>query len=188
MTVVRDGPPARECPRPYLTAARSLKEDSKSEYQLISPEPATWRAIGSLIYDATIFTDSQAAILCIDGHSEGASRGLLRATISAIKKARKGSGGTEIRLKWCPGHAGVPGNETADEEAARVASGFPHLPHLVPQFLHDYCPATNPTTHKRILQDANRNLATDHWTLSAAGAKYAIKYPNLAPQDFLAHA
>ncbi|KAJ1299356.1 hypothetical protein OPQ81_011876 [Rhizoctonia solani] len=76
--------------------------------------------------DATIYTDSQAAISCINNQMVGASRELLRATRRAIKLARKGSGGTTIQLRWCPGHEGIPGNEAVDEEAARVASGHTH--------------------------------------------------------------
>ncbi|KDN39408.1 hypothetical protein RSAG8_08814, partial [Rhizoctonia solani AG-8 WAC10335] len=33
----------------------------------------------------------------------------------------------------------------------------------------------------------NRALAGAHWSSSAAGTKFASKYPNLAPQHFLAH-
>ncbi|KAJ1299394.1 hypothetical protein OPQ81_011131 [Rhizoctonia solani] len=141
----------------------------------------------TVVDDATIYSDSQAAILCINHHAEGASRDLLRATRKALRKARKGSGGTTIQLKWCPGHMGVPGNEEADAEAHRVASGHVHPQHLIPQYLVNFRPATNPTTRKQIMKTDNKSLAEAHWASSSAGAKHAEKYPNLAPRHFLAH-
>ncbi|KEP49806.1 putative reverse transcriptase from transposon X-element protein, partial [Rhizoctonia solani 123E] len=141
----------------------------------------------TIVDDVTIYSDSQAAISCINGHTEGASRELLTETRKAIRKAKQGSGGTPLRLKWCPGHAGIPGNEKADEEAARVASGYAYPPHLTPQFLATYHPATNPTTRKLATKAANRKLAVTHWTSTNAGAKHADRYPNLTPRHFLTH-
>ncbi|KAH7323431.1 hypothetical protein B0J17DRAFT_723420 [Rhizoctonia solani] len=118
---------------------------------------------------------------------DGASLQLLKATRRVIRLVKKGSGGTPIRLQWCPGHEGVPGNEAADEEASRAASGHTYPPHLIPRFLTEYRPATNPTTRKKALMAANRLLAEAHWTESDAHAKYPAKYPNLSPRHFLAH-
>ncbi|KEP45725.1 putative reverse transcriptase from transposon X-element protein, partial [Rhizoctonia solani 123E] len=100
----------------------------------------------TIVDDVTIYSDSQAAISCINHHAKGASRNLIRETRKAIRTARKGSGGTLINLVWSPGHMGIPGNEAADAEASRVASGHTHPPHLIPHFLVDFHPATNPTT------------------------------------------
>ncbi|KEP45790.1 putative reverse transcriptase from transposon X-element protein, partial [Rhizoctonia solani 123E] len=94
----------------------------------------------TIVDDVTIYTDSQAAIACINNHSQGASAQLLKATRKAIRIARKGSGGTPVQLQWCPGHEGVPGNEVADMEATRVAAGLTYPTHLIPQFLIDYHP------------------------------------------------
>jgi ribonuclease HI len=141
----------------------------------------------TIVDDVTIYSDSQAAIACINHRTEGASRKLLKATRKAIEVARKGSGGTTINLRWCPGHTGVPGIEEADAEASRVASGHTHPPHLIPKFLADFHPATNPSTFKQSMKAENKKLAEAHWSSSAAGAKFATKYPGLFPRHFLVH-
>ncbi|KAH7332909.1 hypothetical protein B0J17DRAFT_631906 [Rhizoctonia solani] len=68
-----------------------------------------------------------------------------------------GSGGTTIRLEWCPGYAGVPGNEEADDEAPRAATGHTHPPQLP-----DYRPFTSPTTHKKTMKVANQKRVEVH--------------------------
>ncbi|KDN39715.1 hypothetical protein RSAG8_08633, partial [Rhizoctonia solani AG-8 WAC10335] len=141
----------------------------------------------TIVKDVMIYTDSQAAITCIHGHTKGASRELLKETRKAIRRIKKGSGGTEVNLRWCPGHTGVLGNETADVEAARAARGTHYAPHLIPHFLADYRPPTNPTTHKLAMKDKSRELAETHWTSSDAGTKFATRFPNLHPRHFLGH-
>ncbi|CUA75215.1 putative RNA-directed DNA polymerase from transposon BS [Rhizoctonia solani] len=141
----------------------------------------------TIVDDVSIYTDSQAAISCINNHSQGASVQLLKATCRAIRLAKKGSGGTPIRIRWCPGHAGVPGNEAADEEANRVASGLIYPPHLIPKFLTEFRPTTNPATCKKAMKAGNRTLAEAHWRASDAHAKFSTKYPNISPRHFLAH-
>ncbi|CUA67582.1 putative RNA-directed DNA polymerase from transposon BS [Rhizoctonia solani] len=141
----------------------------------------------TIVEDVTIYTDSQAAISCINGHTQGASNELLKATRRAIEKAKKGSGGTDVRLTWCPGHAGVPGNEVADDLAARTASGYTHPPHLIPRFLANYRPATNPSTRKLTMKSENRKLAEAHWAATEAGAKFESRFPGISPRHFLSH-
>ncbi|EUC65957.1 reverse transcriptase from transposon X-element protein, putative, partial [Rhizoctonia solani AG-3 Rhs1AP] len=141
----------------------------------------------TIVDDVTIYTDSQAAITCVNDQVGGASRELLKATKRAIRKAERGSGGTIIHLKWCPGHAGIPGNEAADEEASLAASGRLHPPHLIPPFLSDYHPATNPSKRKQLEKAANRRLANAHWASTTAGSKHASRFPGLSPRHFLAH-
>ncbi|KAJ1301817.1 hypothetical protein OPQ81_009045 [Rhizoctonia solani] len=142
----------------------------------------------TIVDDVTIYTDSQTAISCINNHTKGASRQLLKATRKEIRLARRNSGGMTIHLKWCPGHEGVPGNEAADEEAARAAAGATYPPHLIPPFLADYRPALNPTTRKQAIKAENRRLTNTHWSASAAGIKHSTRYPNLSPRHFLGHA
>ncbi|EUC53470.1 reverse transcriptase from transposon X-element protein, putative, partial [Rhizoctonia solani AG-3 Rhs1AP] len=141
----------------------------------------------TIVNDITIYTDSQAAISCINNHSQGASAQLLKETCEAIRTARKGSGGTPIQLQWCPGHASIPGNKAADLEASRVAVGHTYPAHLIPQVLADYHPPLNPTTCKKAMMAVNRLLAEAHWTASNAHVKFAAKYPSISLRHFLAH-
>ncbi|KAL5640019.1 hypothetical protein ACGC1H_007352 [Rhizoctonia solani] len=115
----------------------------------------------TIVDDVSIFTDSQAAISCINNHAQGASTQLLKATRKAIRLAKKGSGGTTVHLRWCPGHAGIPGNEEADKEAARATGGLIYPPTLsaptMGVFLKDFQQTSNwvlriPTLNKLMRQ------------------------------------
>ncbi|KAJ1309406.1 hypothetical protein OPQ81_006183 [Rhizoctonia solani] len=137
----------------------------------------------TIIEDIMIYSDSQAAILCVKGDTEDALQELLEATTNTVQRVMKGSGGTPVHIKWCPGHSGVRGNEMANR-AAREA-GYPHSRDLIPQFLGDYHLPTNPTTRKHATKTKNRKLAETHWTISEAGTKFAFRFPNLSPRLFL---
>ncbi|KAF8600940.1 hypothetical protein BDV93DRAFT_446454, partial [Ceratobasidium sp. AG-I] len=71
--------------------------------------------------DATIFTDSQAAISCIRGTTTGATQALLKSVRRALKRVRSKAGGTTVNLLWCPGHANIRGGDLADAEAKAAA-------------------------------------------------------------------
>ncbi|CUA71932.1 hypothetical protein RSOLAG22IIIB_09945 [Rhizoctonia solani] len=99
----------------------------------------------------------------------------------------KGSGGTEVKLRWCPGHVGIEGNEKADREAGRAAQGQLYPPELIPQFLESYQPPLNPLTRRRKVKEMSRTAAIKYWEASEAGEKYRLRYPTLSPRHFLAH-
>ncbi|CCO32625.1 hypothetical protein BN14_06688 [Rhizoctonia solani AG-1 IB] len=142
----------------------------------------------TVVDNASIYSDSQAAIACINSCAEGASHELLRATQRAIQVVKKRSGRTAINLKCCPGHLGVPGNKEANAEASRAASGHYYPPQPVPQFLSNFRPATNPTTRKQVIKIENTSPAKRFWALSKAGAKFVANFPGISPCHFLAHA
>jgi ribonuclease HI len=81
--------------------------------------------LAPLADDVTIFMDSQVALRGIDGQLVGAPKTLVVAIRRAFNKARNHVGGTEISLRWCPGHAGSRGNILADKEAKAAAKGKP---------------------------------------------------------------
>jgi ribonuclease HI len=68
----------------------------------------------------TIFTDSQATLTRIQDDTEGPGQALTRRIIAWEKEII--DSGREIEYRWCPGHAGVPGNEEADQTAKSAAA------------------------------------------------------------------
>jgi hypothetical protein len=70
---------------------------------------------------------------------------LLKAVKRALKPARIRAGGMAVRLQWCPGHAGLAGNEAADVEPApsHRANPFPLPPPGLPARLS----STNQPVH-----------------------------------------
>ena len=66
-----------------------------------------------------IFTDSQAAMLRLRDDRPGPGQGM---AVRGIKMAREAiRRGASITIRWVPGHAGVPGNEIADQWAVDAA-------------------------------------------------------------------
>jgi ribonuclease HI len=67
-----------------------------------------------------IFTDSQATLTRIQDDSEGPGQALTRRILAWEKEIIES--GRSIEYHWCPGHAGVPGNEAADQTAKEAAA------------------------------------------------------------------
>ena len=70
--------------------------------------------------DITVFTDSQATLTRIQDDNEGPGQTLARRIIAWEKEVFES--GRTIEYRWCPGHAGVPGNEEADRVAKAAAA------------------------------------------------------------------
>jgi ribonuclease HI len=70
--------------------------------------------------DITVFTDSQATLTRIQDDNEGPGQALARRIIAWEKEVFES--GRTIEYRWCPGHAGVPGNEEADRVAKAAAA------------------------------------------------------------------
>jgi len=69
----------------------------------------------------TIFTDAQAAIrrMATDEPWPGQNHALeARRHIATLRRARPG---ITIKIRWCPAHEGIEGNEKADEWAKLAA-------------------------------------------------------------------
>ena len=70
--------------------------------------------------DFRIFTDSQAAMSrLLDDRPGSGQRGAVSGIIGATRVRQKGAG---ISIHWIPGHAGVVGNEIADQWAGDAAA------------------------------------------------------------------
>jgi len=65
----------------------------------------------------TICSDSQAALKALEGAK--VTSNLVAEVIEAVNKV---SICNSVRLLWVPGHCGIPGNETVDGLAKKVAS------------------------------------------------------------------
>jgi ribonuclease HI len=141
--------------------------------------------LAPVVDDATIYTDSQLALRSIDGQSVGAPRALVVATRRALNKARNHVGGTEIALRWCPGHAGSGGNEMADEEAKAAARGRQYPQNRIPIFLREYRPLADATQIKLTLHTENIHMADTLWSTSHTSAKLSERYRNLKASSFL---
>ncbi|EED14536.1 hypothetical protein TSTA_107430, partial [Talaromyces stipitatus ATCC 10500] len=72
-------------------------------------------------YEATIYTDNQAAIraTCQPGRSSG--QYIIRRIVRHLGLLRDNRSRWRVRLQWDPGHEGVPGNEKADQLAKLAA-------------------------------------------------------------------
>lgn len=138
-----------------------------------------------LVDDATIFLDSQLALRSLDGQPVGAPRALVVAIRRALNKARNHVGGTEITLRWCPGHAGSRGNEMADTEARAAARGRQYPADIIPIFLKKYRPLADPALVKQTLLADNLLLADSFWTSSCACVKLSSKHRDLKASSFL---
>ena len=69
----------------------------------------------------TVFSDSQAAISRVQHDRTGRGQALAIATIRTARAIT--DRGNNITLRWTPSHAGVEGNERADDMAKRAADG-----------------------------------------------------------------
>ena len=67
-----------------------------------------------------IFTDSQAAMLRLRDDRPGPGQRLAARGIRVAREAIRR--GASITISWVPGHAGVPGNEIADQWAVDAAT------------------------------------------------------------------
>jgi len=138
-----------------------------------------------LVDDATIFSDSQQAILSLEGKSLGACQALVKIATRLLRQARNRAGGTEVQIQWCPGHSGIAGNIMADREAKAAVLGKMFPVSLTPPSLRNFRSPVNPKSLKKACKEANVELARQHWKDSTQGQKHAIRYPSAHPHSFL---
>jgi hypothetical protein len=94
---------------------------------------------------------------------------------------QKNSRGKEysLTLRWTAGHTGIPGNELADTEAKRVASGLSSDKSILPKFLR--CALTlNPSALQRKKNAEIKQRWKTKWRNSTRGKSH-IKIDNKSP-------
>lgn len=137
------------------------------------------------VIQTVIFTDLQLTVRALNGEKVGASTLLVNAASIAIRNARRRAGGIQVRLEWCPGHAGVKGGNDADR-AARAASGGEELgTTFMPRKLAKFRPVKNRKTMKEDVKTRNIEVAREYWLKTKAGKKFNSKHPHVLAHTFL---
>jgi ribonuclease HI len=116
--------------------------------------------------DIDIYLDSQLAIWCLHSQCTKAPTSLATATQRMPRNLSRELQGICISIKWCPAHARISGNKEADHKARAVAKGRAYPRHLIPVFLRDYHPLTNPDREHQVFQEHCKDLAGKMWKVS----------------------
>jgi hypothetical protein len=116
--------------------------------------------------------DNQAAIRVFDSDLRRPRHHLAREFLKITNRIqkRKNRRGCRLTIRWTAGHSGIMGNERADSEAKKAASGkhseIKHLPTYLRKPL-----LISPVALKRSHGDALKNRWKTEWTTSARGKK-----------------
>jgi ribonuclease HI len=89
-----------------------------------------------------IAADNQAAIQALQRLEPSLGHYLLDEAHKLADEIRQLWPHTILKLRWVPGHKGVPGNEAADELAKRAAEGHASQPAHLPAFLRKTLPTS----------------------------------------------
>jgi ribonuclease HI len=141
--------------------------------------------LAPVVDEATIYSDSQLALRSLDRQPGGTPRALVMAMRRALSKASNHVGGTEIVIRWCPGHSGSEGNEAVDEEAKPAARGRRYPQDLIPDLLQKYRPLADPTEIKAALCAANAHMTDTLWSSSQTSTKLASRFCGVKGSSFL---
>lgn len=119
-------------------------------------------------------TDNQAALEAYDSDlrkpAHYAAREVIRLGNILQKKLR--SKNYSLTLRWTAGHAGIPGNETADREAKRAAEGQQSERKSLPTILRRKL-ATNPSAVQQHLKADTKRSWSKKWKNSERGRTFA---------------
>jgi len=96
-----------------------------------------------------IGVDNQATLKAFHSDLRSSAHHLAREVRRITNRALKKRGNTnhKLTLRWTAGHEGIPGNELADAEAKKAASGLTSDKHSLPAYLRKTLPR-NPAALK----------------------------------------
>jgi ribonuclease HI len=90
-----------------------------------------------------IAVDNRAAIQALELRRPATGHYLVDAIHEGARRVRERHGrGTQILVRWIPGHEGVKGNEECNTEAKKAAGGRSSRPELLPQEIRGILPVS----------------------------------------------
>ena len=134
-----------------------------------------------------IGVDNQAAIAAFGTDMKGPAQHIAREVLKQgimLKKDRKSKNFT-ITIRWTAGHAGTVGNELADKEAKKAASGQTSDKKLLPSLLKRKLPI-NPSAVKQAFSSEIKKRWRNIWRNSTRG-QHMIKVDKNSPSTYILH-
>jgi len=130
-----------------------------------------------------IAVDNQAALQAFNSEMKRPGHHIAREALKNafhVQKRRKKSN-YKLTLRWTAGHFGIEGNEKADSEAKKAASGLSTLTKQLPPFLRKPL-LINPSAVTRKHNDGLKKKWKEDWRASERGKK-ALRLDKTTPSD-----
>jgi len=112
----------------------------------------------TLVQSLTIGVNSQAVMWATWHRSTTPGQYLIEMFHRQITAIQGKHPGIEITLRWTPGHAGIPGNERADEEAKWVAKGQSSAQSRLPAACRNKLPLSQSAAHQTHRKRVNEKV------------------------------
>ena len=135
---------------------------------------------------ASCAADNTPCLLAYQNRKPHPAHYLIDHLLDDLASLRDRHPGIKYTLRWVPGHRGHDGNERADAEAKRAATGDNSPEADLPRWLtRDRLPASLSKVRQR-LNETFRKAARAEWTLSPRAPRAARVDPDLPSKKFLA--